>query len=360
MAGAHPAVLEAITTNNNVQTPGYGEDEFCRRARALILQECGLSEPSQDATQADPASTQTAPAATTVTSTQTPAVYFLPGGTQTNASVLDALLRRAEAVICVENSHINVHEAGAIELSGHKVIALPAHEGKMDARELDNYLTQFYADDTWTHMSIPGAVYITFPTEFGTLYTKAELEAIGEVCRRFKLPLYLDGARLGYGLAASQDVTLRDIARICDVFYIGGTKMGLLFGEAVVVKDAAMMPNFFTLIKARGAVTAKGRLLGMQFETLFTDGLYLQIGRHGVQLAHMLRDGLQKAGYKAFVDSPTNQQFFILPNTLIDRLLPECSFEYWGPRGEVESKVRFVTSWETTQADVEAFLSMLK
>lgn len=334
MAGAHPAVLEAITANNTVQTPGYGEDDFCRRARALILEACGLQNAG-------------------------PAVYFLPGGTQTNATVLDALLRRAEAVICVESGHINVHEAGAIELSGHKVIALPSHEGKMDARELDNYLTQFYADDTWTHMSIPGAVYITFPTEYGTLYTKAELEAISEVCHRFKLPLYLDGARLGYGLAASDDVTLKDIARICDVFYIGGTKMGLLFGEAVVVKDAAMMPNFFTLMKARGAVTAKGRLLGMQFETLFSDGLYLQIGRHGVWLAHMLRDGLTKAGYKTFVDSPTNQQFFILPNTLIDRLLTRCSFEYWGPRGEVETKVRFVTSWETTQADVEAFLSML-
>lgn len=333
MAGAHPKVLETIVRNNLVQTPGYGYDEFCESARELIRKVCGNPE-------AD--------------------VHFLPGGTQTNASVLDALLGRAQGVIAVDSGHINVHEAGAIELSGHKVITLEGEDGKLKAANLEAYLADFYADDTWKHMSVPGAVYISFPTEFGTLYSLEELEALSAVCRRFNLPLFVDGARLGYGLAASTDVTLQDIARLTDVFYIGGTKMGLLFGEAVVARNKEILGNFFTLMKARGAVAAKGRLLGMQFQTLFTDDLYMEIGRHGVALAMRLKEGLQKAGFKTFVDSPTNQQFFVLPNTVIDSLQGRASFELWGPRGQVESKVRFVTSWETTQDDVDAFLSMLK
>lgn len=342
MAGAHPEVLDAIVRNNTTQTAGYGSDDFCERARQLIRQAC-------DAPEAD--------------------VHFLVGGTQTNATVLDGLLRRTEGVIAAESAHINVHESGAIELSGHKVIALPSHEGKLSADEVRAYLHDFYADDTWPHMVAPGAVYISFPTEYGTIYTYDELSVLSAVCREYHIPLYIDGARLGFGLAASQmlaeqagckAVTLSDVAHLADVFYIGGTKMGALFGEAVVCTNPTLLPRFFTLQKAHGAVLAKGRLLGMQFGAFFADGLYLRIGRHGVELAQRLRRAFLSHGHTSFIDSPTNQQFFVLPNTLIDRLLPHATFEYWGPRGEVESKVRFVTSWETTEADIAALESLLE
>lgn len=334
MAGAHPKVLETITDNNFVQTAGYGADDFCAKAGKMILDACGLSAESAQ-------------------------VHFMVGGTQTNSTVLDCLLARTQGVIAVSSGHINVHEAGAIELSGHKVLTLEAKEGKMESAKLQEYLHDFYADDTWTHMVCPGAVYISFPTELGTIYSLSELEAIAAVCREYKLPLFIDGARLGYGLAASEDVTLKDIARLADVFYIGGTKMGALFGEAVVCTRKDLLPGFFTLMKARGAVLAKGRLLGMQFKALFTDNLYYNIGMHGVRLAKELRSAFESKGYRCFIDSPTNQQFFILPNTLIDRLLPQCSFEYWGPRGESESQVRFVTSWETTDEDIALLKSLL-
>lgn len=337
MAGAHPEVLDAIVRNNLTQTAGYGSDNFCAEARRLIREACCAPE-------AD--------------------VHFLVGGTQTNSTVLDALLRPTEGVIAADSGHINVHEAGAIELSGHKVLALPAVEGKLSVASVKAYLETFYADDTWPHMVAPGAVYISFPTEFGTLYTLDEMEALSAVCREYKLPLFVDGARLGYGLAASalteqRPVTLSDLARLADVFYIGGTKMGALFGEAVVCTRPALLPRFFTLMKARGAVLAKGRLLGMQFGALFTDNLYLRIGQHGVALAQRLRRAFESRGYTTFIDSPSNQQFFILPNDVIDRLLPTASFEYWGPRGEHESKVRFVTSWETTEENIATLEALL-
>lgn len=332
MAGAHPEVLAAIVENNGTQTAGYGNDDFCGKAKELIRNACG------------------APDA---------AVHFMVGGTQTNSTVLDGMLRRTEGVIAAETAHINVHEAGAIELSGHKVIALGSHEGKLDANEVEQYLHDFYADDTWEHMVVPGAVYISFPTEVGTIYTREELTALSQVCRKYDIPLFLDGARLGFGLAASDDLTLKDIAELTDVFYIGGTKMGALFGEAVVCTRQDLLPRFFTLMKARGAVLAKGRLLGMQYKAFFNDDLYLRIGQHGVALAMKLRGAMEAAGYKTFIDSPTNQQFFILPNALIDRLLPEVTFEYWGPRGANESKVRFVTSWETTEDDIDKLASLL-
>lgn len=333
MAGAHPEVLDAIVRNNLVQTSGYGQDDFCSRARQLILQAC-------EAPQA--------------------AVHFLVGGTQTNATVLDGLLRRTEGVLAAETAHINAHESGAIELSGHKVLTLPSHEGKIHADELQAYLRDFYADETWPHMVAPGAVYISFSTEYGTLYSLAELQALSDVCHEYSIPLYVDGARLGFGLAASSDVTLPALARVADVFYIGGTKMGALFGEAVVCCNPSLLPRFFTLMKSHGAVLAKGRLLGMQFEAFFTNDLYLRIGRHGVQLAQRLRRAFEAAGFRTFIDSPTNQQFFILPNEVIDRLLPHATFEYWGPRGEHESKVRFVTSWETTEQDIQQLESLLQ
>lgn len=332
MAGAHPEVLDAIVRNNTTQTVGYGNDDFCEHARGLIREAC-------DAPEA--------------------AVHFMVGGTQTNATALDGLLRRTEGVIAAETAHINVHESGAIELTGHKVISLPSHEGKLWASDVRNYLQSFYADETWPHMVVPGAVYISFPTELGTIYTRDELMALSIVCLEYRIPLYVDGARLGYGLAASPDVTLRDIARLADVFYIGGTKMGALFGEALVCTDPQRLPRFFTLMKAHGSVLAKGRLLGMQYEAFFTDDLYLRIGRHGVALAQRLRHAFESRGYRTFIDSPTNQQFFVLPNDLIDRLLPVATFEYWGPRGAHESRVRFVTSWETTESDIAALEALL-
>lgn len=333
MAGAHPEVLDAIVKNNHVQTAGYGYDEFSDRAKALIREACGAPEAE---------------------------VHLLVGGTQTNSTVIDALLRRTEGVIAADSAHINVHESGAIELSCHKVITLPGYEGKLRADDVLAYLSDFYADDTNEHMVAPGAVYISFSTEYGTLYTLQELEALSNVCHKFHIPLYIDGARLGYGLAASTDVTLKDIARLADIFYIGGTKMGALLGEAVVCTTPGLLHRFFTLQKAHGAVLAKGRLLGMQFEALFSNDLYLRIGHHAVSLALRLRCCLEEKGYKPFIDSPTNQQFFTLPNTLIDQLLKEVTFEYWGPRGEKESKVRFVTSWETTEEDICCFEELVK
>ena len=332
MAGAHPEVLQAIIENNNTQTAGYGCDDFCERAKNLIREACGTPEAG---------------------------VYFLVGGTQTNSTVIDGLLRGTEGVVCTETAHINVHEAGAIELYGHKVITLPSHEGRLDASDLKAYLQEFYADDTYTHMVAPGAVYISFSTELGTLYTLSQLQALHDVCHEYQIPLYIDGARLGHGLAASQDVTLKDIARLSDVFYIGGTKMGLLCGEAVVCTNAQLLRHFFTLMKGHGAVMAKGRLLGMQYEALFTNDLYMRIGRHTVALAQRLRQAFVSHGFQPFIDSPTNQQFFILPNEVIDKLLTAATFEYWGARGEKESKVRFVTSWETTDEDIEAFEKLL-
>lgn len=332
MAGAHPQVLDAIVACNAEQTSGYGNDPYQEHARALIREACGLPDAG---------------------------VWFLVGGTQTNATVIDGLLRGTDGVVCAESGHINVHEAGAIEIFGHKVIALPQHEGKLSAADLLDYLHEFYADDSFSHMVAPGAVYISFSTEFGTLYSLDELREISQVCHDYRLPLYLDGARLGHALAASKDVTLRDIAQLTDVFYIGGTKMGALFGEAVVCTNPELLPRFFTLMKAHGAVLAKGKFLGAQFSALFTDDLYLSIGRHTVRLAMRLRDILRNHGCSTFIDSPTNQQFFIMQNAMIDALLPHASFEYWGARGAVESKVRFVTSWETTDADLDELERLL-
>lgn len=326
MAGAHPEILNTIVNNNLIQTCGYGGDGFCLRAKALIREACG---------------------------TPDAAVHFMVGGTQTNSTVLDGLLHRTEGVIAAETAHINVHESGAIELSGHKVITLPSNQGKLNAEEVRSYLRDFYADETWEHMVAPGAVYISFPTELGTIYSHNELTALSSVCHEYNIPLYIDGARLGFGLAASTDVTLHDIAHLSDVFYIGGTKMGALFGEAVVCTNASLLPRFFTLMKSRGAVLAKGRLLGMQYEAFFSNNLYMRIGNHAVKLAQQLRQVFEDHGYSTFIDSPTNQQFFILPNELIDRLMQHATFEYWGPRGESESKVRFVTSWETTEAHIQ-------
>lgn len=335
MEGAHPEVMRRLMETNLEQTPGYGNDRYTGNAKKLILEACGLDG-------------------------KTGKVFLLVGGTQTNATVIDGLLARHEGVLAADTAHINVHEAGAIESTGHKVLALPSYDGKVKAADIEKYIKDFYADESHMHMVTPGMVYISHPTELGTLYSFSELEAISRVCRKAGIPLYLDGARLGYGLAADgTDVTLKDVARLCDVFYIGGTKIGTLFGEAVVVTRPDLLRNFIPLVKQHGALLAKGRLLGVQFETLFTDGLYMEISRHAVNLAMKLKKAFTDNGYRLFIDSPTNQQFVYLPNEEIDRLRKIASFELWGPRKDKETPVRFVTNWATREEDVNEFISHL-
>ncbi|MDE6424505.1 MAG: aminotransferase class I/II-fold pyridoxal phosphate-dependent enzyme [Muribaculaceae bacterium] len=333
MAGAHPEVLKSLCDTNMQKSVGYGFDSFTAEAKDKILKACGLEEGE---------------------------VFFLQGGTQTNKTVIDRLLSRNDGVVCCDSGHINVHEAGAIEADGHKVIALPGREGKLDAKDLRHYMEDFYGDETNQHMVRPAMVYISHPTEYGTLYTRDELKDISEVCQCYNMPLFIDGARLAYGLAASgTDVTLHDIARLSDVFYIGGTKCGALFGEAVVTRRRELLPRFMSVMKLHGALLAKGRLLGVQFLTLFTDDLYFRIGEHADRLAGILKDGFKSKGYRMYIDSPTNQQFFVLPNEVIDRLSDSVGFELWGPRGEEESVVRFVTDWSTTEEDVAELISLI-
>ena len=333
MEGAHPLILQRLMLTNMEQTPGYGLDSYTESARERIRQACAC--PRAD-------------------------VHFLVGGTQTNATVIRGLLRPWEGVLAAETGHINVHESGAIEAGGHKVIALPQTDGKVCADDVDRYITRFYADTTYPHMVAPGMLYISHPTEYGTLYTLRELQELSNVCRRHGIPLYMDGARLGYGLAAPEtDVALADIARLTDVFYIGGTKVGALFGEAVVVTRPDLLPHFFTLIKQHGALLAKGRLLGLQFDTLFTDDLYLHIARHAVDLAMKLRRGFAERGYRFYIDSPTNQQFVILSPADCERLRREATFETWGTLDDGSLVVRFATSWATRESAVDSLLALL-
>lgn len=333
MVGAHPRVMERLVETNMLHTVGYGHDEFSAEARQKILAACGLDDGE---------------------------VYLLMGGTQANAVVIDRMLDHNDGVIAAETGHINVHEAGAIESNGHKVLTLPSHDGKLRAEEIRRYVEDFYRDETHQFMVRPGMVYVSFPTEYGTIYTRGELEAIAEVCREYDMPLYVDGARMAYGLAASKgDVTIKDLARISDVMYVGGTKCGALFGEAVVTRRPELLPRMESVVKLHGATLAKGRLLGVQFAALFDGGLYEEIGRHGVEMAIRLRAGFEEKGYAVYMDSPTNQQFFMLPNEMIDALKRGASFELWGPRGERETPVRFVTDWSTTRENVDALLEML-
>ena len=334
MAGAHPALLDALVRTNLEHTAGYGNDPYTAEARELIRKAVGNSEAQ---------------------------VMFLVGGTQTNATLIDGTLARHEGVLAAESGHIAVHESGAIEASGHKVLTLPHYDGKVRSEDVERYITEFYADETYQHMVAPGMLYISQPTEYGTVYSLSELEALSECCHRHNIPLYVDGARLGYALAAeSADFTLRDMARLADLFYIGGTKMGALFGEAVVVNNPTLLKNLFPLVKQHGALLAKGRLLGVQFAELFRDGLYERIGHHAVTLAMRIKQAFTAAGYDVVVDSPTNQQFFRLPNDVIDSLRQHASFDYWGPRGKDMSIVRLVTSWATTDADVEELIKLIK
>ena len=331
MAGAHPKVMERLLETNYEQTTGYGTDAYTAKAVTLIREACGTPDAR---------------------------VHLLVGGTQTNATVIDGILARHEGVLAAESGHINVHESGAIEATGHKVLTLPSYQGKVSACDVRNFIKGFYSDETYEHMVAPGMLYISFPTEYGTVYSLEELEDISATCHEADIPLFIDGARLGFGLAAS-DVTLKDIARLADVFYIGGTKVGALFGEAVVITNPDLLKHFTPLVKQHGALLAKGRLLGLQFEALFTEGLYFKIGEEAVRKALRLREIFEENGFPAAMDSPTNQQFFVLPNTVIDRLKENASFELWGPRGETETTVRFVTGWSTTDEDIETLKRLI-
>ena len=331
--GAHPRILERLQETNLISQPGYGEDRFCASAREKIRAAC--EKPEAD-------------------------VYFLVGGTQCNAVTIASLLRRWEGVIAADTGHINVHEAGAVEFTGHKVIALPQQGGKLSADTLRGYCAAFYANETHDHMPFPGMVYISQPTELGTLYSKAELEALHAVCGDYGLRLFVDGARLGYGLMSPEcDMSLPELCDRCDVFYIGGTKVGALCGEALVFPKGDMPRHFATMVKQQGAMLAKGRLLGVQFETLFTDGLYFEISRHAIGLAMKLKAAFLEKGYPLFADSPTNQQFPILTKEQEEKLRRYAAFETWEPLPDGRSAVRFVTSWATREEDVDALIAVL-
>lgn len=331
--GAHPLILNKLTQTNFEHVTSYGDDIYSQQAKEKILKTCKISEGQ---------------------------VYFLAGGTQTNQIVIDTMLKPYEGVISVDTGHIAVHEAGAIEYTGHKVITLKNKNGLLDAKDLQNYLTNFYNDSTYTHMTIPGMVYITYPSEYGTLYTKSELEDIYSVCKNYDIPLFIDGARLGYGLTSvKSDITLEDLGKLCDVFYIGGTKCGALIGEAVVFTKNNMPKYFTTQVKRHGAMLAKGRVIGIQFDVLFEDELYLKITHGANTLALQLKQACIEKGYRLFIDSYTNQQFFIIPNDKLERLKKEVKFTVWEPYDEKHTVVRFVTSWATKKEDVDALIRLL-
>ena len=343
--GAHPRILERMTETNFEQIDGYGTDEYCKSAADKIKEACGT--PDAD-------------------------VFFLVGGTQTNQTIIDMLLAPYEGIVAASTGHIAAHEAGAIEHAGHKVITLPnrgeekdtekygSDIGKISAADLKKLLKDFYDDSNHEHMVFPGAVYVSHPTEYGTLYTKKELENISQVCKEYKIPLFLDGARLGYGLMSKRtDVSLKDIASLVDVFYIGGTKVGALFGEAVVFTKGVTTKHPIPVIKQHGALLAKGWLLGLQFDTLFTDDLYFELGRNAIETAELLKDGLKKKGYEIFLDSPTNQQFVIVSNEKLKELDKNVRYGFWEKYDENHTVIRFATDWATEKADVERLLELL-
>ncbi len=330
--GAHPDILRKLNETNFEKTSGYGTDPYCASAKAKICAACGA--PDAD-------------------------VVFISGGTQTNAIVIASMLQRWQGVLAAATGHVAAHEAGAIEYTGHKVLALPAHEGKVDAEDVRDWCATFYADGNHDHMVFPGMVYISHPTEYGTLYTKAELEALAAVCHAYSLPLFVDGARLGYGLAAhGTDVTLQDLARLSDVFYIGGTKVGALCGEAVVYPHGAPA-HFMTMVKQQGALLAKGRVLGIQFDVLFTDGLYTKISRNAIDTADALKKGLAAKGYRFFIDSPTNQVFVVLRNEQLRALEGKAKFGFWEKFDDSSTVVRIATSWATRMEEVEQLIELM-
>lgn len=332
MEGCTPEILDRLKEINFQKNPGYGTDDYCKSAAEKIRGACKC--PGAE-------------------------VFFLEGGTQTNATVIASALKQWQGVVALESGHIAVHEAGAIEATGHKVFTLKGEAGKMNASDLNDFLTTFEKDGNNAHMVEPGLVYISYPTEYGTLYSKEELKSLHNVCTKHKIPLYLDGARLGYGLAAQPNVTLADIAKYCDIFYIGGTKCGALFGEAVVCTKPGLLPHFFTQIKQHGALMAKGWLLGIQFDTLFTDNLYLKICQNAIRKAEYLKTRMLEKGVKFFNDSKTNQQFFIFENSKLKTLSKKVVYSFWEKYDETSSVIRFATSWATTREDVDKLVDLI-
>ena len=329
--GAHPKVIEKILETNMQVELGYGFDSYCSSAKDKIKKSCG----KEDAE-----------------------IYFLVGGTQTNATVIRSVLKQCEGVIAPDTGHISTHEAGIIEVGGHKVIELKNYEGKIRAIDVKNYFKNYNKDEIKMHMVRPGMVYITYPTEYGTLYSKDELKELYDVCKENNIPLYEDGARLGYGLVAREcDMSFNEFANLCDIFYVGGTKVGALCGEAIVFLNKSYVPNNFpTLIKQMGGLLAKGRLLGVQFDALFTNDLYFKISKNAINMANILKTNLKANNYKFFINSPTNQQFIILENEKIKKLQKFINFSIWENYDENNSVIRLVTDWSTTEEDINKLI----
>lgn len=328
--GCHPKVLEALTKTNMVSVKGYGEDEFCDSAKDKIR--AYINKPEAD-------------------------VYFLVGGTQTNQNVIDSVLNKYEGVVAAETGHVACHEAGAIEFTGHKVLTLPQYEGKIKADDLKKSLVKFYGDDSHDHMVFPGMVYISYPTEYGTLYSKEELSSIYSVTKEYGIPLYIDGARLGYGLASDAcDLNMEELADLCDVLYIGGTKVGALCGEAVVFTNMKAPKQFITLIKQHGALLAKGRVLGVQFDALFTDDLYVSISKNAIVQAEKIKQDLASKGYQFFMDSPTNQIFIVMEDKALEKLGESVVYSFWEKYDDTHTVIRICTSWATEDEAVEELL----
>lgn len=331
--GAHPEILKALERTNFIAEAGYGDDQFTASAKEKIKAACAC--PDAD-------------------------VWFLVGGTQSNAVVISTVLQRFEGVIAAETGHIGFHEAGAIEYTGHKVLSLPHHNGKIDAEELDAYIKSFYNDANHAHMVPPGMVYISHPTEYGTLYTNDELTRISNICREYAIPLFMDGARLGYGLMSNgTDLTLPKICKLCDVLYIGGTKVGALCGEAIVFTKNNTPSHFLTQIKQQGALIAKGRLLGVQFDTLFSDDLYFKISRHAIDMAEKLKKLLCDKGYNFYINSPTNQQFVLIEDKKLEELKKNVNVGFWEKPDANHTVIRFATSWATTEEEIEELAKYL-
>ncbi|MDO4491308.1 MAG: beta-eliminating lyase-related protein [Lachnospiraceae bacterium] len=333
ICGAHPGVLERLVETNMVPVSGYGCDPFCHSAEEKIRAACQCPEAQ---------------------------VRFITGGTQTNQLVISTILTNYQGVVAARTGHVSTHEGGAIEYTGHKVLEIEGKDGKIAPDTLRGFLQTFWNDGNHEHMVEPGMVYISFPTEYGTLYTKKELTELYAICREYEIPLFIDGARLGYGLASSScDLTLPELAQLCDVFYIGGTKVGALCGEAVVFTHNNVPKGWVTQQKQHGALLAKGRLIGVQFDALFTEGLYLEISRHAIRMAEQLKQLFLDKGYPLFLDSPTNQQFVILENTAMEELKKQVAFSFWEAYDETHTVVRFATSWSTKEEEIQLLADLL-
>ena len=333
IAGSHPQVLQKLFETNLENLPGYGSDKYCQSAAEKIKVACDCPEAQ---------------------------IFFVTGGTQTNQLVISSVLQNYQGVIAATTGHVSVHEAGAIEYTGHKVLTLPEKDGKLKADAVKSYLENFYADENCEHMVQPGMVYISFPTEYGGLYSKKELADLYKVCKEYKIPLYIDGARLGYGLSSDEcDVKLCDLKDLCDIFYIGGTKVGAFCGEAVVFTHKNAPLHFMTQIKQLGALLAKGWLIGAQFDALFTDDLYFKISRHAIKMAGLLKEIFSEKGFTFFRQSPTNQIFIILENQQMQDLQKSVNFSFWEKYDENHTVVRLATSWSTKESDIEELRNIL-